>query len=275
MYKVAECLDVRVATAPQWRRERRGANPSEGWIVKTLMEFFDSHRIAKHLFKNETIEVSSADGSHDHNIDDDDPFGGHEENVAEATSAEDTIRNNFLKEAKAYQSYRRNNWIECKDKGGHRKLLDNNPLHEWPKIAEEFPMLALVAEYVLSIPASSAGAERFFSALAKIITKDRCSIKRDFAGDLVASHMRNRRAKKILGQPIPDFGDIGKEVDIEDWEEMYDSDYEHDDEHEEDPQDFELNMLDFEMVAEDEIAEGEEFMEYSAKRRRVTTDIDA
>ena len=87
--------------------------------------------------------------------------------------------------------------------------------------------------------------------------------------------MRNRRAKKILGQPIPDFGDIGKEVDVEDWEEMYDSDYEHDDEHEEDPQDFELNMLDFEMVAEDEIAEGEEFMEYSAKRRRVTTDIDA
>lgn len=100
---------------------------------------------------------------------------------------EDTIRKKFQEEAKAYQTYRRNKWNECKNQGGHRTLLDQNPLHEWPKIANEFPMLALVAEYVLSIPASSAGAERFFSALAKVLTKDRCSIERNFAGDLITS----------------------------------------------------------------------------------------
>ena len=117
-------------------------------------------------------------------------------------------------------------------------------------------MLALLAEYILSIPAASAGAERFFSALARILTKDRCSI---------SSHMRNRSVKSITVQKIPEFGIIPDDIEIDDWEEMYDSDYEDDDEGQDD-MDYELNALDF----EDEEIDGEET--HAGKRMRVSFD---
>ena len=87
--------------------------------------------------------------------------------------------------------------------------------------------------------------------------------------------MRNRRPKKIHDQSIPDFGELGRDIEVEDWEEMYDSDYEHDNEQEEDPQDFDLDPSDFERIAEDEMVADEEYPVYSNKRRRVATNVDA
>ena len=131
-------------------------------------------------------------------------------------------------------------------------------------------MLALLAEYILSIPAASAGAERFFSALTKIITKDRCSIERKFAGELITSHMRHRKAKPIVVQAIPDFGEIVEKIEIEDWEEMYDSDYDNDgDEELED--DSILNHADF--VSEEELSFDDDLGAQLAKRPRLETEF--
>lgn len=179
---------------------------------------------------------------------------------------EDALRNSFIAESKAYQLYRREKWNECKSNGGFRRLLDQDPLEEWPKIADKFPMLALLAEYILSIPAASAGAERFFSALTKIITKDRCSIERKFAGDLIASHMRHRKAKPIVVQVIPNFGEIIKKIVIQDWEEMYDLDYERD-EGDELEDDLLINDADF--VSEEELSSDEDIDTELGKRKRL------
>ena len=77
--------------------------------------------------------------------------------------------------------------------------------------------------------------------------------------------MRNRRVKKTAVQKILDFGEIENEIEIEDWEEMYDSDYVNDDE--DYAEDFELNPSDF-------IQEDEEYLEDSGKRRRIAVGIE-
>ena len=195
----------------------------------------------------------------------DDPFGGDDEVDPSGDASEDLTRKQFVSETRSYQAYRKKKWNECKEQGGHRFLLDQDPLEEWPKLGSQFPMLALLAEYILSIPAASAGAERFFSALARILTKDRYSIERKFVGKLITSHMRNRSVKSITVQKIPEFGIIPDDIEIDDWEEMYDSDYEDDDEGQDD-MDYELNALDF----EDEEIDGEET--HAGKRMRVSFD---
>ena len=55
----------------------------------------------------------------------------------------------------------------------------------WKSQSENFPRLAIVGEYILGIPASSATSERFFSAAGRKVTSDRCSLSEETAEDLV------------------------------------------------------------------------------------------
>ena len=52
-----------------------------------------------------------------------------------------------------------------------------NPLDYWSKEQSNYPFFSRIAESVLSIPASSAAAERIFSIARKIYRPERCRLK--------------------------------------------------------------------------------------------------
>ena len=100
VYQVAEILDVRVATAPAWRRNKRRANPQAGWIVHELIDFFESDLAKRNLepFARTADEVMvhvvmSNDSAFD------DPFGGTQ---ADQPSAPNALRAEYLREATNY-----------------------------------------------------------------------------------------------------------------------------------------------------------------------------
>ena len=53
---------------------------------------------------------------------------------------------------------------------------DCDRLAVWKSQSENFPRLAIVGKYILGIPASSATSGRFFSAVGRTVTSDRCSL---------------------------------------------------------------------------------------------------
>ena len=95
----------------------------------------------------------------------------------------------------------------------------------WIKVFSSSGQVSQCLQISLTIPAACAGSERFFSALTRVITDDRCRLERSFAGKLVTSHLRNREVSYVRPQPIPNFGELMGHVKIEDWEDMYDSDF--------------------------------------------------
>lgn len=60
----------------------------------------------------------------------------------------------------------------------------NDPLLWWKSNGHRFPHLASLAKKYLSIPASSASAERLFSTSRKIVTELRSSLKSSTISDL-------------------------------------------------------------------------------------------
>ena len=127
----------------QWRREKRGNNPPEGWIVKVLTDFYDSHPLAKRIFKVDKDKPRHLSDAAD------DPFGGDDEVDPSGDASEDLTRKQFVSETRSY--HRKKKWNECKEQGGHRFLLDHDEF--WASLTRLFgaPGLArgLAAVYLV------------------------------------------------------------------------------------------------------------------------------
>ena len=90
-------------------------------------------------------------------------------------------------------------------------------------------MLYRLAEAILAIPATSGAPERVFSVLTRIMTDHRTSIDKKLLCAIVVSAFRslNRQNRKKI--KIPPFGILADEIDIQDWEDDAESDYDDDD----------------------------------------------
>lgn len=80
-------------------------------------------------------------------------------------------------------------WTEVDDEGLPVEGAEyNNPLEWWKGRCALYPALAPIAKIILSIPASSAPAERLFSHAGLTIAKDRNRLCPDVATDLIFLH---------------------------------------------------------------------------------------
>ena len=68
--------------------------------------------------------------------------------------------------------------------------MADSPLKFWREHAWSMPHIALVAQHVLGVPASTASLERLFSAAGRAVTRRRPRLKTRSAARLVKAHAK-------------------------------------------------------------------------------------
>jgi len=88
------------------------------------------------------------------------------------------------------------------------ELQTSNPLLFWKELHTRAPHLSRAARDILCIPAQSAAAERIFSAMNTVVTKQRCGLKQKNIGPLVQSAMRYKQSKVLKRYVRPCIEDL-------------------------------------------------------------------
>ena len=91
-----------------------------------------------------------------------------------ATAAPSLLAEHFLKEAeREVTRYRAASGLAMEEAQESGKILYADPLDWWRINAVKFPLLAVLARRLLTIPVSQAQSERMFSSAGQIVTQTR------------------------------------------------------------------------------------------------------
>jgi hAT family C-terminal dimerisation region len=216
LLQVAEILDFRVAAVNNKRSARRDAINNQhprGWEVHKLLQFYNTHQIARRLFFKNDVEIGANDVApqEPERPVSTNPFASARTVVDAAAVGNDPDAQKltaFEKECCEYVSTYL--FSDYEKTPTEEARLNRDPLiDQWPQLQDKYPMLSAIAAKVLECPASIAGSERFFSRLTQIVTPQRSSLQKDFAGSIVLASMRYKKSKQSAlrrSLKVPTFG---------------------------------------------------------------------
>jgi len=205
IYQVAEILDIRFA----WNKR----TSSDGYIRRTLTNFYDTNRIRKLVMPDPVpVNVNVRDDNNDN-------ANGGIELSDDEEEPQSSQREVFQREINAYKKAIKGLYDTMLTP---EKSIDEVKLNKfrnetnirswWFQSGKNFPLLSILACRVLEVPAQSAGAERIFSGLTAFITSVRASIDKVLAGLMVLNYMQSKRDRTRLNEdlsvtlPLPVFG---------------------------------------------------------------------